>query len=180
MRVARAVELNADQRTTLEQWSRGRSLPSAPSGTGAHRDAGGRGTRRQHRGEVGDHEPEGRPLACAVHRRRTRWAGIGRAVSGPRAEHCRLHREIRDSEDHARPALQCHALVNANDGPEAGISEASVRRIWKANGLKPHLVETFKISNDPEFAENWKPSWVCISTRRNTRWYCAATKGSRR
>jgi hypothetical protein len=27
---------------------------------------------------------------------------------------------------------------------EVGISEASVRRIWKAHGLKPHLVETFK------------------------------------
>ena len=30
-----------------------------------------------------------------------------------------------------------------------GISEASVRRIWRAHGLKPHRVETFKISNDP-------------------------------
>jgi transposase len=34
-----------------------------------------------------------------------------------------------------------------------GISEASVRRIWHKHGLKPHLVETFKISNDPQFAE---------------------------
>ena len=25
------------------------------------------------------------------------------------------------------------------------ISEASVRRIWHKNGLKPHLVETFKV-----------------------------------
>jgi transposase len=33
------------------------------------------------------------------------------------------------------------------------ISEASVRRIWHANGLKPHLIETFKVSNDPRFAE---------------------------
>ncbi|MEP6754250.1 MAG: IS630 family transposase, partial [Chthonomonadales bacterium] len=36
---------------------------------------------------------------------------------------------------------------------EVGISEASVRRIWRANGLKPHLVNTFKVSNDPQFAE---------------------------
>ncbi len=36
---------------------------------------------------------------------------------------------------------------------EAGISEASVRRIWRAHGLKPHRVESFKISNDPHFAE---------------------------
>jgi transposase len=35
----------------------------------------------------------------------------------------------------------------------AGISEASVRRIWRAHGLKPHLIKTFKISNDPEFAQ---------------------------
>ena len=33
-----------------------------------------------------------------------------------------------------------------------GISEASVRRIWHAHGLKPHRVESFKISHDPEFA----------------------------
>src|SRR5947207_14936871 len=35
----------------------------------------------------------------------------------------------------------------------AGISEASVRRIWRHHGLKPHRVESFKISNDPAFAE---------------------------
>ena len=35
----------------------------------------------------------------------------------------------------------------------AGISEASVRRIWHSHGLKPHRVETFKLSNDSRFAE---------------------------
>ena len=35
---------------------------------------------------------------------------------------------------------------------EVGISEASVRRMWHANGLKPPLVKTFKVSRDPEFA----------------------------
>jgi transposase len=35
----------------------------------------------------------------------------------------------------------------------AGISEKSVRRIWRSNGLKPHLSRTFKVSNDPQFAE---------------------------
>jgi transposase len=32
-----------------------------------------------------------------------------------------------------------------------GLSEASVRRIWNAHGLKPHRVESFKVSNDPNF-----------------------------
>ena len=35
----------------------------------------------------------------------------------------------------------------------AGVSPASVQRIWSARGLKPHLVKTFKLSNDPKFEE---------------------------
>lgn len=36
---------------------------------------------------------------------------------------------------------------------EVGISHTSVQRIWREAGIKPHLVKTFKISNDPEFEE---------------------------
>jgi hypothetical protein len=36
---------------------------------------------------------------------------------------------------------------------EMSISKASVSRIWQANGLKPHRVESFKVSNDPQFAD---------------------------
>ena len=36
---------------------------------------------------------------------------------------------------------------------EMGISEATVRRIWHAHGLKPHLVESLKISKDKHFTE---------------------------
>ena len=34
----------------------------------------------------------------------------------------------------------------------AGLSYSSVQRIWRAHGLKPHLVETFKVSRDKNFA----------------------------
>jgi transposase len=34
-----------------------------------------------------------------------------------------------------------------------GIAPSSVQAIWQAHGLKPHLVKTFKLSNDPRFAE---------------------------
>jgi len=34
-----------------------------------------------------------------------------------------------------------------------GLSPASVQRIWKAHGLKPHRVRTFKLSRDPHFVE---------------------------
>lgn len=35
----------------------------------------------------------------------------------------------------------------------AGISKSSVGRIWRAHGLKPHIVRGFKLSNDPQFIE---------------------------
>lgn len=34
-----------------------------------------------------------------------------------------------------------------------GVSASSIRRVWKAHGLKPHRVETFKVSRDPLFVE---------------------------
>ena len=34
-----------------------------------------------------------------------------------------------------------------------GVSPASVQRIWAANGMKPHLIRTFKLSKDPKFEE---------------------------
>ena len=35
----------------------------------------------------------------------------------------------------------------------SGLSRSTVGRIWKAFGLKPHLEEGFKLSNDPLFTE---------------------------
>jgi transposase len=32
-----------------------------------------------------------------------------------------------------------------------GVSRAMVHRVWQANGLRPHLHRTFKLSNDPNF-----------------------------
>jgi transposase len=34
-----------------------------------------------------------------------------------------------------------------------GVSRMAVQRIWSENNLKPHLVETFKLSRDPGFVE---------------------------
>jgi transposase len=34
-----------------------------------------------------------------------------------------------------------------------GVSRSMVQRVWKANGLKPHRVRTFKVSNDKHFIE---------------------------
>jgi len=36
---------------------------------------------------------------------------------------------------------------------ELGTNHALVNRVWRANGLKPHLVESFKLSKDKHFVE---------------------------
>ena len=35
----------------------------------------------------------------------------------------------------------------------ADISVSSVQRIWRAHGLRPHRIQQFKLSNDPQFVE---------------------------
>jgi transposase len=39
---------------------------------------------------------------------------------------------------------------------EAGVSPATVQRLWSSNDIKPHLTRTFKLSSDPDFeAKFW-------------------------
>lgn len=42
----------------------------------------------------------------------------------------------------------CRSMAKAH-----GVSPATVQRIWSARGLKPHMVKTFKLSNDKRFEE---------------------------
>ena len=52
----------------------------------------------------------------------------------------------------SRPAGATH-WSRSRMARETGISESSVGRIWRAHGLKPHRIDSFKVSNDPHFAE---------------------------
>ena len=51
-----------------------------------------------------------------------------------------------------QPAAATH-WSRTSMAAESGLSKSTVGRIWKAFGLKPHLVDTFKISNDPQFID---------------------------
>jgi transposase len=53
---------------------------------------------------------------------------------------------------HTKPPNATHWSVRTM-APAAGLSPSSIQRIWSAHGLKPHLTETFKLSNDKHFVE---------------------------
>ena len=53
---------------------------------------------------------------------------------------------------HSKPRAATHWSVRTMAAAQ-GISPATVQRIWKAHGLQPHRVETFKLSRDKRFVE---------------------------
>jgi transposase len=52
--------------------------------------------------------------------------------------------------DQAPPTGDSHWSTRSMAGA-AGMSQSAVSRIWRAFGLKPHIVETWKLSTDPQF-----------------------------
>ena len=58
-----------------------------------------------------------------------------------------------------------------------GVSRSTVHEIWRARGLKPHLVKTFKVSTDPAFeAEVRRRGGAVSSNPPQRRWCCAYEK----
>ena len=79
----------------------------------------------------------------------TEKAGRGRKPSIPVETVARVVTE-------AGKKPECKARWSTRSMAKAvGISQSSVHRIWKANDLKPHLTEGFKLSNDPHFEEKF-------------------------
>ena len=53
---------------------------------------------------------------------------------------------------HTTPANATHWSTRSM-AKSQGLSEATIHRIWKQHNLKPHLIETFKLSRDKRFIE---------------------------
>src|SRR5512132_337012 len=66
------------------------------------------------------------------------------------------------------PHEATHWTAGAMAAP-VGISVSSVQRIWRAHQLRPHRFRSFKLSNDPYFADNVQDVVGLSSIRRPTR-----------
>jgi transposase len=56
---------------------------------------------------------------------------------------------------HSKPENATHWSCRSM-GKRHNVSHTVVQKVWQAHGLKPHLVKTFKLSNDPLFVEKLK------------------------
>ena len=145
--------LSDDERETLERWAR---RPTSAPGVGV---------------AVPDRAGRGRGAAEQGHRRaswaatRRRWASGGpgspSALDGlhdePRPGQPRtitddvVERVIVTTLEETPPDATHWSTRSMATG--VGLSQTAICRIWRAFGLKPHLVEDFKLSTDPQFID---------------------------
>ena len=75
-------------------------------------------------------------------------SGRGRKPAIPQAKIDHILDLTRNSTPDGETHWSCRSMAK-----KAGVSKDTVQRVWAARGLKPHLVKTFKLSNDPKFEE---------------------------
>jgi len=154
MRVAAAIKLNDEERRTLTRLARGRRTEArvvVRAQIILHAAAGMKN--KDIAAKLG-------VKADTVGRWRSRYAEDGvdgilkdlprggrRATRGSGVES-----EIIKKTTCEKPANATHWSTRTL-ATELGLSRSMIQRVWKANGLKPHLARTFKISNDPHFEE---------------------------
>jgi len=154
MRLAPAISLSDEQRHLLEAYARSRSLP----------------LRQVQRAQIvlqaaaGEQDQQIATALGITRQRAGRWRKrfIQFGIAGIEKDAPRPGRTKRIT------AAQVRAIVHktTQEKPEGathwssrtlaratGLSPATIRRIWKAHGLKPHRIKTFKLSNDKHFVE---------------------------
>lgn len=112
-------------------------------------------------GEIAEHVPMN---AMTVGRWRNRFSegGFeaiaknrprGATMNGSRSTaHAALRQRIIEITTSEKPEGETHWSTRTL-AAKLGTNPMFVSRVWRDNGLKPHLVKTFKVSNDPKFEE---------------------------
>lgn len=154
MRVAPLVRLEPQEREELKRVARTRSLPARQVERARMILLAAEGKQDQ---EIAE-ELGITPKKAARWRRRfldAGWKGIQRDASRPGrtpAITAAKIREVIDKTTRETPVNATHWSTRSM-AAATGLSDSSILRIWHAHGLKPHLIETFKVSRDPQFAE---------------------------
>ena len=154
MRIAPQIELSEEERETLMKWSRGRSTPTrivqrakivllAADGLENKDIAATLGVTERTAGRWRRRFFDGRAKALEKDLPRG-----GRHATQREKYESIIIKKVQEEKPEDASHWTTRALAEA-----VGVSQNLVFRVLRANNLKPHLVKTFKISNDPNFEE---------------------------
>lgn len=153
-RKAAAIILTPEERATLEQWARSRTMPLRLVQRAKIIQMASNGMDSQ---DIAKMLEVSRPT---VQLWRERFLAL--RLSGLEKDAPRPGRIPRISDEKVRAVIEATLHSKPPDATHwstrsmsraQGISEASVRRIWRQHNLKPHLIKTFKLSRDKRFVE---------------------------
>jgi len=154
MRVAAKITVTDEQRPTLQRWARGRSTPVRLMQRARMILMAADGKQNKEIAETLGTQPS------TVGRWRRRFAQSGLAgieKDAPRGgrkptKQVRWAKRIVETTLHETPPHATHWSVRTL-AKHLGICPNLVHRVWRAHNLKPHLIETFKLSRDPKFVD---------------------------
>jgi len=92
---------------------------------------------------------------CRTRFERARLAGIEKDLprgGRPASRRAAMESAIVTATTQQKPANATHWSTRTL-AKALGTTQSMVLRVWRAKGLKPHLVKSFKVSNDPHFEE---------------------------
>jgi len=153
-RRAASIVLSEEEQAILDGWARSRSLPVRQVQRAQIIQLAAEGVESQ---EIARRLGISRPTVQLWRQRflALRLAGLEKDAPRPgripRISQRRV-RAIVHATLHTKPENATHWSTRTMAAAQ-GVSEATVRRIWKRHNLKPHLTKTFKLSRDKRFAE---------------------------
>ncbi len=153
-RRAEPILLSEKERTTLQAWARARSLPLRVIQRARIILLAAEGVESQ---EIAHHLGLSRPTVQLWRGRFLALRTAGLEKDAPRPGRIPAigpdkRAAIVEATLNSQPPNATHWSTRSMAKAQ-GVSEATVRRIWKQHDLRPHRVSTFKVSRDPRFVE---------------------------
>ena len=154
MRTAAPVLLSPEERSVLARWAHGRSFPFRLVQRARIIQMASDGVLNQ---DIARELEISRPTVQLWRERflALRLAGLEKDAPRPgripRISASKV-RAVVEATLHTTPPAATHWSTRSMAKAQ-GLSEATIRRIWKRHNLKPHLIMTFKVSRDKQFVE---------------------------
>ncbi|MGH9892269.1 MAG: IS630 family transposase [bacterium] len=154
MRTAAPIWLSPTERSALTTWAQGRRVPFRLVQRARIVQLAAEGVSNQ---DIARKLDISRPTVQLWRERFLALRVAGLEKDAPRPGRLpripeRTVRAVVEATLHTTPSAATHWSTRRMAKAQ-GLSEATIRRIWKRHHLKPHLIRTFKLSRDKRFLE---------------------------